>query len=275
MRFPQGTRAPDEGTLVHGGKERDRRSDAASHDRMIAVTPVGVTFAAILMRHLLLACLLAAPLAAAEATPVRIVQPAAGARLVGGQTARIAWSGPVPAGQNIEEWEAFLSVDGGQYYSARITPHLDIAIHEFTWTVPNVASRDVRILLRFGNEKDEHAIELPLSLTIDPSAMPARQTLAVAALGESARPGDPGVTQWADGDRSGAHVALKTASLPVFSSRLHVRIAPESAALHSPASVVRRAARDAGTRVDCLRPAQRAATQIASDILLHCCRLNV
>ena len=130
-----------------------------------------------LMRRVLLVLLLAAPLAAnAEVLSIRLEQPAKGATLTGGSTATIAWSA-TSLDSEVEEWEAFLSVDGGRYYGARITPHLDASIREFRWTVPNVSSRDARILLRFGNEKNEHVVELPVSLEIE-AAAPTRVSTA-------------------------------------------------------------------------------------------------
>lgn len=47
--------------------------------------------------------------------------PRAGAELAAGSLATVAWDGP-PRGA--EEWEAFLSLDGGRTYRLRITPHL-------------------------------------------------------------------------------------------------------------------------------------------------------
>src|ERR1051326_1470417 len=56
--------------------------------------------------------------------------------LRGGSFATIERPAALPA--NAEEWEAFLSLDGGAYYAFRITPHLDVARRTFTWVVPNV-----------------------------------------------------------------------------------------------------------------------------------------
>ena len=148
------------------------------------------------LRQIALTLLVAAPLAAGEAAPIHVDEPLDGATLTGGSTAVIRWSGSIEE-CDVEEWEAFLSVDGGRYYSDRITPHLDLSIREFRWNVPNVASRDVRILLRFGNEKDEHAVAVPLSLKIEPVTRWQVGAERVSEAGESARPGDPGVTRWA------------------------------------------------------------------------------
>jgi hypothetical protein len=110
------------------------------------------------------------------------------------------------------EWEAFLSVDGGRYYATRITPHLDIGIREFEWRVPNVASNDVRLLIRIGDEREEKSVDVPLRLAIA-AALDARPSFTPLATGrgESARPGDPGVTEWATGDRGGREVGHRRA----------------------------------------------------------------
>lgn len=140
--------------------------------------------------------------------------PAEGAVLRGGSRATVAWTAPkLPA--FVEEWEAFLSVDGGGYYGYRITPHLDADRREFTFEVPNVQAASARILIRAGNEHRE--IELDTSLTFVIEQDPA---LALAAppveiiedkRGEAAREGDRGVIEWIDGDRDGRHLVQRSA----------------------------------------------------------------
>jgi hypothetical protein len=73
--------------------------------------------------------------------------------------------------------------------------------------VPSAPSPDVRILMRFGDERREALVELPQRFSItgaaDPAAfLPPRPVLA--AGGEAARPGDAGVVVWAEGRRRGA-----------------------------------------------------------------------
>lgn len=226
-----------------------------------------------MIRKTLLLLLLAAPVAAREPMSIRVVEPAGGAILTGGSTAVIKWSGTI-GGEDIEEWEAFLSVDGGRYYSVRVTPHLDVSVREFRWTVPNVASRNVRILLRFGNEKEEHAAELPLALTIEPASLRYRPTQVVSAAGEAARPGDAGVAQWAEGDRSGAHVTLAVTSTPAFVSVSARRMADCSASA-SPVFAFRRLRQQPSVAAtERSRPSHPIAT-FNPDILLFCCRLNI
>ena len=155
-------------------------------------------------------------IALAGAAPIRLVAPVAGAALRGGETAAISWEADsLPP--EAEEWEAFLSIDGGQHYAIRITPHLDVAIRRATWTVPNITARDVRMLLRFGDERRESTIEVPVSFAIEgtfsgAALWPAATSSAVR--GEEARQGDGGVTAWVAGDRDGSRSHLVTASIP-------------------------------------------------------------
>ena len=143
----------------------------------------------------------------------------AGTVLRGGSFATIEWSAAsLPA--NAEEWEAFLSLDGGTYYAFRITPHLDIARRQFTCLVPNVDTKNARILIRTGDERRETLHELPARFEIvrDVHAAVPRRTIVPAVQGEAARSGDPGVVAWTDGDRAGGGLVQRTA-LP---ERAHV-----------------------------------------------------
>lgn len=156
--------------------------------------------------------LLAPALWAAE--PINVIEPSNGAVLRGGATATIAWTATAPLPHGVVEWEAFLSVDGGRYYSTRITPHLDIDIRSFEWRVPNVSSNDVRLLLRMGDERDEKSVDVPLrfSIVAEPDYRPSSIRFAHERA-EAARPGDPAVVVWATGDRGGHEVGLERAPL--------------------------------------------------------------
>ncbi len=136
----------------------------------------------------------------------------AGTVLRGGSFATIEWSAAALSA-NAEEWEAFLSLDGGAYYAFRITPHLDIARRQFTWLVPNVDTKNARILIRTGDERRETLHELPARFAIvrDVHAEVPRGTIVPAAQGEAARSGDPGVVAWTDGDRAGGGLVRRTA----------------------------------------------------------------
>ncbi|HWS70691.1 MAG TPA: hypothetical protein VN605_01195 [Thermoanaerobaculia bacterium] len=140
--------------------------------------------------------------------------PRAGAVLRGGTTATIAWSArELP--RFAEEWEAFLSADGGRHYAYRITPHLDLDQRHFTFEVPNVETGDARILIRAGDERREIELELPATFAIRQDRFKATaagpSTLDEEQRGEPARAGEAGVIEWVDGDRDGGHLTPRSA----------------------------------------------------------------
>lgn len=154
---------------------------------------------------------LAASSAAADARlPVRVVLPAPGTRLVAGSLATVEWQAPENGfgDRRIEEWEAFLSLDGGRTWPLRLTPHLDVGMRRFSFRVPAFPSRDARLLLRFGDEREETEVDVPGSFTISvdrgrfsPDSVPPSLRLS---RGESARPGAGGVVLWTEGTRDGS-----------------------------------------------------------------------
>ena len=154
----------------------------------------------------------AAPLPSREqgGQRVELLAPQAATPLTAGATAVLQWAplsglAALPAR---EEWEAFLSLDGGKTYSVRITPHLDSDLRRTLWEVPSVPSGDVRLLLHFGDERRETVIELPQRFTIAATPAPLLGLVRRAGLapheGEAARPGDRGVVAWTEGSRRGA-----------------------------------------------------------------------
>jgi hypothetical protein len=218
----------------------------------------------------LLLCL--APLAA-RADALRLVAPASGATLRGGAFATLQWSATsLPA--EAEEWEAFLSIDGGRYYAFRITPHLDIARRSFTWSVPNVDARDARILIRTGDEEHESHLALPGSFTIvhDARAPLALPRVATSGHAEGARDGEADVVAWADGEAS----VQSAVHLPDAALRA-VAIDRDDETVAAPKSLRR------GVAIELAfvhRVAARTRVVIApqlppSDLLLICSRLNV
>jgi hypothetical protein len=151
-------------------------------------------------------------LAAMGATPATALQirvavsnPGGGPNLAAGGTAELSWSAEPGALNGFKEWEAFLSLDGGRTYAVRLTPHLDIAVRRVTWRVPDAPTQEARLLLRFGDEIDETAVELPRSwrITDPPGFKPPRLCKVTWRRGESARPGQPGVVLWVEGGRDG------------------------------------------------------------------------
>jgi hypothetical protein len=148
------------------------------------------------------------------AEPLRLAAPRAGETLHGGGFATIAWSADALP-PNAEEWEAFLSIDGGKYYAFRITPHLDLGIQHFDFVVPNVDTRNARILIRTGDEKRETLFEIPDRFIIVRDARAEVQvTHASNGRAEAARDGDPAVLAWADGARDGSGITQQS-SIPV------------------------------------------------------------
>jgi hypothetical protein len=146
---------------------------------------------------------------ATAVAPLRLLSPAEGAVLEAGSTALLDWApfADLAGQERWEEWEAFLSLDGGATYPVRVTPHLDRDLRRFTFKVPELPSRDVRLLVRVGDEREEKAFELPWRFAIAAApgntggALELRQR--VWQRGEPARPGEPGVLVWVEGSRRG------------------------------------------------------------------------
>lgn len=135
----------------------------------------------------------------------RLVAPAAGAELEAGSLATVQWEG-LALPERAEEWEAFLSVDGGESYPLRITPHLDLSIRRFDFRVPRFPTREARLLLRFGDERHEEVgYEAPWRFAIveGPGAALAPAPKPALARGERARAHDQGVVLWTEGSRDG------------------------------------------------------------------------
>jgi hypothetical protein len=153
--------------------------------------------------------------------PVELIRPKPGEVLVAGREATVAWR-PLREleARGIDEWEAFLSYDGGRHWPVRITPHLDIELSTFDFVVPNIPSSDVRLMLRFGDERRETGYILPVTLrsVVFQGSWTLPPTPAGAA-GEAARPGVPGVVLWVEGDRAGRQLSARTAGWTTRSLR--------------------------------------------------------
>lgn len=166
-------------------------------------------------------------------SPVALVAPRATAAWIAGSDAELAWTGlaapGAPAGldgldglDEIEEWEAFLSVDDGRSFPIRLTPHLDLAVRRFVFRVPDLPSHEVRLLLRFGNEREERSVLLPQRFAIARNPVGGAVfsgdygTDLIAARawapGEPARTGDPGVVLWTEGRRDGSAIERREAA---------------------------------------------------------------
>src|SRR6185295_16672657 len=81
-----------------------------------------------------------------DGSPVRLASPRHGTTLEAGSLAVLAWEplGSLGSPDDVEEWEAFLSLDGGAHYPVRITPHLDRDLRRVLWQVPHIPTRDAR-----------------------------------------------------------------------------------------------------------------------------------
>jgi hypothetical protein len=214
----------------------------------------------------------------AEASSLQLVAPANGTTLRGGSFAELRWSATQlpPA---TEEWEAFLSIDGGKYYAFRVTPHLDIHLQRFTFVVPNISTRDARILIRAGNEERETHFEPQGSFSIerDANAEVVVPRLLQLRRGEAARDGDPDVLSWADGARSGFGVTQQSsATKPSTSIGQLTTIESDADPLLTPAVNEIAAPQIAQTRQPAAKyHARKTRLAISVDLLLVCSRRNV
>src|SRR5258706_15708244 len=85
------------------------------------------------------------------------------------------------------------------------------------------------MLLRFGDERHESAIDVPVSFAIEGTFNGAALWLAATSsptLGEEAREGDGGVTVWVVGDRNGKRSHLVKATAPETFHDTSVRCQP-------------------------------------------------
>lgn len=159
---------------------------------------------------------------APEAAPIRLVEPVDGAVWTAGESATLAWApGPgfARAG-DLEEWEVFLSVDGGVTFPVRLTPHLDLSRRTVEVRVPDLPTPSGRLLLRVGDERDERSIEVPITLRIvaggrRPTAAPGSVRPGRSLVpGEAARADGRPTLFWSEGGRDGDGWREREAALP-------------------------------------------------------------
>ena len=175
-------------------------------------------------RRLLIGCVLTlatASIASAEQNhpDVRLIEPANHASLVAGSTVPIAWEA-TKLPPDVDEWEAFVSIDDGRTYPIRITPHLDAGIRRFEWTVPFLPAAKLSILLRLGNEREERQFSFPARGVIRGTAPLEmfRTEIGRTISGKSEERWDHGerLIEWVDGSREGTDLKRRG----VDSSRL-------------------------------------------------------
>lgn len=168
----------------------------------------------LLMVMLALAALVPARAGAASGPAARLVAPGDGAVLAAGSLAAIEWEPGDGFGElRAEEWEAFLSLDGGASYPIRLTPHLDASVRRTLVLVPRFPTPSARLLLRFGDERREVEVETPARFAItDGPALLAELARPAIGRGEAPRPGEEGVVAWVEGSRDGSGLrVLETA----------------------------------------------------------------
>jgi hypothetical protein len=147
------------------------------------------------------------------APAVELIAPAPGTALVAGGQVAVEWRSAEGAPPRFEEWEVFLSLDGGATWPFRLTQHLDATRRRALVELPPFPTGDARFLFRFGDEREERELELPHAFAIA-AASPSRAPLVAtpwrlaAGRGEPARRHLPGVAWWIEGPRSGASARL-------------------------------------------------------------------
>jgi hypothetical protein len=145
-----------------------------------------------------------------------------GAGLSAGESVALRWRRTAALDDEswIEEWEVFLSVDGGETYANRLTPHLDIGKQGFTIRLPDLPTDAARLLFRMGDERRELEIEMPWTFQIVAAARPAYAARSWAAgRGEVARGGEQGVISWMEGARDGSNARELQAGRSPFDLR--------------------------------------------------------
>ena len=229
------------------------------------------------MKRLLLVLAFAA---IARADALQLLAPANGATLRGGSYAELRWTA-AQLPPHDEEWEAFLSVDGGRYYSFRITPHLDLERRQFSFLVPNLDTKHARILIRTGDEERESEFESASTFSIvrDGDAEAIAPPLVEHEEGEAAREGDPAVLAWADGDRDGSGITQQSApsELPLSVCEHRTTVTNEEGSATEPPARRIAAPEIAGTRSYARVSLTRKADSIprSVDLLLVCRRRNI
>ncbi len=220
--------------------------------------------------------------------PVTLLAPADGSELTGGSWAELAWAPRAGFAELVraEEWELFLSVDGGRSFVARLTPHLDRELRHVSFRVPDLPTSEARFLFRYGDERREYAFRLPARFASGPapsdSALDLAASRATAAIGESPLPGSPGVVLWADGARDGSSAtALESRYRAGFErgegsidDRIDARYAAEESDPRPLAPVARLLTEDRADPPVALVPPHRAVPLARTDRLHLLRRLN-
>jgi hypothetical protein len=92
-----------------------------------------------------------------EDVSMSLIHPSAGQTLRPGETVEIQWAVSVPKELDCTwcEQEMYLSLDGGQTVSSRISRELGPDANRFTWIVPGTPSDNAVIVMHFGMESTQ------------------------------------------------------------------------------------------------------------------------
>jgi hypothetical protein len=143
--------------------------------------------------------------AARAAASPRLVSPAADRVVRPGGRVEIAVAG-VPAGA--DEWEAFLSLDGGLTYPLRATPHLPANERSFEWTVPALPPGPVRVKVRFGVAGTEHEFFLAGTFSIGAGGSGTLVAPDPGAIGAEPAAGEQETVAWVDRSNAGTRLVV-------------------------------------------------------------------
>lgn len=139
--------------------------------------------------------------------PVELVSPADGEVLPAGGTVWLEWA-PAAGFEElswVDEWEAFLSLDGGDTFPVRLTPHVDLDRRGVAANLPLVPSEAARLVLRFGDEGREVVVAIDGAFTVEATETVSSLPLAPSfESGESVWLGEPETVVWASGSRRDA-----------------------------------------------------------------------
>ena len=220
-------------------------------------------------------------------SPIRLLAPATEVAWAAGGEIELAWeplAGALDA--DAEEWEAFLSLDGGRSWPVRLTPHLEIDRRRIRVRVPDLPTEDARLLFRIGDEREERAALLPERFRIvrdgtAPRDAPAAAPTSGYARGERALEGSDETVFWADGARDGSgwqQRASRTAGLRGGGSGLSGDIEPPLAAESESRPTVAAPDADRRDRPTAATPSNRSGRPSAparsQDLLLLLSRRN-
>ena len=161
----------------------------------------------------------------ARAESLRVVAPANGATLRGGSFAELRWtSAQLPpkarSGKRFCRWMV------GSTTPSAVTHHLDIQLRSFTFVVPNVDTRNARILIRTGDEVHELHFESRDSFSIVRDAKAEQPLPRLVRSRDAAKRRATAIPRsWRgrDGDRNGSGVTRQS-STPASSAALTRRL---------------------------------------------------